>query len=361
MFLFIFWGFCVILTILNKDESRQQQLLATFLLCLAAFFFTGTRWNFGGDWQAYFDYFRGINKLDFHGDAFELDFGFVFFNYLIKTITSSYVVFQFFMASIIFFCVYKGIKHLSLVPILSYMIFFSMQNGGIGYVRTTVAACVFLYAYVFVAKKQFIPYLFTVLFATSIHFSSIIGLPIYWIYWNHAKYSRYFVIFLICTFVCYTFGKLFISDISFLGPFLEYKVGNYTSLQESGEGTGELISVEAAIIGHIIKKAVTFFFLFLFCRQYYKEDSYLRGLTNVYITGSILYCSMAPIAIQFVRISPIFDCVEIYLYSYIYSKLKKRSNKVLLFLAIIFMSIIRMRGHILPDPMYYNYHNVLFM
>ena len=361
MFLFIFWGVCVILTILNKDKGRKQQLLVTFILCLAAFFFTGTRWNFGGDWQSYYDYFRGIKNLDFHGDAFELDFGFVFFNYLINTIISSYVAFQFLMASIIFFCVYKGIRNLSLVPILSYMIFFSMQNGGIGYVRTTVAACIFLYAYTFVAKKQLVPYLITALFAASIHFSSIVVLPIYWVYWNRSKYSKYLVVFFVSTILFYVFGKLFVSDVSFLGPFLEYKIGNYTSLQESGEGTGEYISVEAAIVGHIVKKFVTFFFLFIYCRKYYEMDSYLRGMTNVYIAGMIFYCAMAPISIQFGRIVPLMDCVEIYLYAYIYSKLKKRSNKIILFLSIIFMSIIRMRGHILPDPLYYNYHNVLFM
>ena len=361
MFLFVFWGLCVILALLNIDKSRKQQLLIVFFLCSLAFFFTGTRWEFGGDWDFYYAYYRNVRELDFHGDSFEFDYGWVLFTYIIKTLFSSYVVFQFFIASIIFFCVYKGIKGLSYVPVLSYMIYFSMQNGGIGYVRTTVAASIFLFAYVFVAKKQFKPYLITVLFATSIHFASIMALPIYWIYWNHSKYSKYLLVFIICTVVFYVFGKVFISDVSFLGPFLEYKVNNYTSLQESGEGAGEYISVETAIIGHILKKAVTFFFLIFYCKKYYATDNYLRGMTNVYIAGSILYCSMAPISMQFVRMSPLFDCVEIYLYAYIYSKMRRRSDRALLLFVVVIMSIIRMRGHILPDPLYYNYHNVLFM
>jgi len=360
MFLFGLYSIYILFTLFSINNSRKQQLQIVFVLCLLTFFFTGTRWEFGGDWDSYYGYFNSIKSLDFNGNSFQMDYGWVFFSYLIKTIFSSYVAFQFFIAGIIFFSIYNGIKSLSYVPILSYLIYFSMQNGGIGYVRTTVAATVFLYSYKFVAKKQLVPFLVTALFAASIHFAAIVAIPIYWVYWNHAKYYKYLIVFILSTSTFYVFGRLFISDVSFLGPFLEYKISNYSSLQESGQGAAETVSLEAAMLSHIVKKSVTFYLLIVLCRKYYATDTFLRGMTNVYIAGSIFYCSLAPLSLQFSRMSPLMDSVEIYLYAYIYSKLHNRQGKLFLLVAIIFMGFIRMRGHILPDPLYYNYHNILF-
>ena len=239
------------------------------------------------------------------------------------------------------------------------MVLFSLNSGGIAYVRTVIATSIFLYSYIYVSQRKFFPFLLCVLFATSIHFSSIIGLPLYWIYHNKSAYSRYLIIFLCCSIFFCVYGRLFFSNVSLFGSYIQYKLDHYITGQDAGIDFGETISCEKAMINHLIKKGIILFFLYVYCRKEYAKNPVLRGFTNIFIAGSIIYCSLAPLSMQFGRMAPYMDCVEIFLVAFIFSCIHKRANKILFFLIIITMSIIRLCGHVFPDPLLYNYHNII--
>ena len=131
------------LTFLTVNGSRNQQLKVFLAISAIVFLLTATRWEYGGDWDNYLGYFQNIRKLDF--DEVSMEPGWVLLSYILKKLTDSYVAFQFVMAGIIFFCIFKSIKHFSVAPILTYLVFFAVENGAINYVRTAVATYIFLY------------------------------------------------------------------------------------------------------------------------------------------------------------------------------------------------------------------------
>lgn len=346
--------------LLNINRNRNQQLRILWCVCLVVFILTGTRWNYGGDWDNYYGYFQQIKELRFDDSSFE--FGWVILSYLIKNLINSYVVFQLVVAGIIFFCIYKGIKHLSPLPILSYFLFFSIENGAINYVRTGFATCIIIYSYIYISERKLLKFLTVVGLACTIHFSAFLAFPLYWIYGMKIKYPIYILIGVSVITVFYVIGKAFLSDLSFLGPYVQYKLDKYISGQEAGEYYGGNVTVEMAMINHVIKKSFVFLFLFLYCKKEIAVDKVFRGLTNMYIAGTIFYCSVIPIALQFARTSGYFDGVEIFICAYIFKTIKRRDMKLLFLFLIILMNFVRLHGHLDPqNPFIYNYHNVLFV
>lgn len=359
MLLFVLFVFIVLFTIINICKPKEKQLQLLYFLCLIICLLTGLRWNYGGDWDNYYNYFTAVKELDFINTSFE--FGWVILSYIIKTITNSYTLFQFVIAGIFFFCITNSIKKLSVWPLLSYLIYFAIDHGGINYVRTSIATCVIIYSLVYAEEKNIIKYLITWLFAFSIHFSAFIALPIYWIYNNSISYKKYFYVFFVCVTFFYFSGKIFLSDFSYLGPYVQYKLDKYISAQEAGEYFGGAMSVEVALVNYIIKKSFIFIFLLLCCRKALEHDKMFRGLTNVYIAGTIFYCSVVPIAMQFGRISGYMDGTEIFLVPLIYKYTQRKANKIIFIFLVIVMNFIRIKGHLDPDnPLIYDYHWILF-
>lgn len=359
MLLYSLFIIITIVTILNLNKVRQRQLQIVSIMCFVSFLLTGLRWNYGGDWDNYIDYFTSIRNLDFTDSSFE--FGWVILSYIVKITTNSYTIFQFVIASVFYYCIRNSIGKLSVVPILSYFVYFALDHGGINYVRTGIATCIIIYSLVFANEQNLKKYLLTWFIAFSIHFSAFVALPLYWIYRSSISFKKYFFIFLGCVLFFYVSGKLFLSDFSLLGPYVQYKLDKYITAQEAGEYFGSNMTVEVAMANYLIKKAFVFLFLFLFCRKALQCDTVFRGITNIYIVGTIFYCSVVPIAMQFGRMSGYMDGTEIFIVPFIYKNIPQKTMKhIFLFLTIV-MNIVRIKGHLDPtNPLIYDYHWILF-
>lgn len=359
MLSYVIFIFCIALTLafINAPSKRQNQII--FILCFVCFLLTGFRWEFGGDWEVYYSYFQKINSFALDEGSFE--YGWVILSFVVKKLCASYIVFQFLMAAIIFFCIHQSFKKISVVPVLSFMIYFAIMQGGIDYVRSTIATIIIIYSYTYVVEKRLYAFLMMVIFAGAIHASAYIAFPIYWIYHNRLRYRYYFVLFVVCVGLFMTIAKDMLLDFPYLGTWIQYRLFEYINGQENGNLYGGIISVEDAIVNCILKNSVTFLFLFLYCRKAIKTNNILRGLTNVYVAGTILYCSMVPLSIQFARMTGYMSATEIFLYPYIYQNIQKRPNRLLFLLVTISINIYRIAGHLSPElPLGYYYHCVLF-
>ena len=264
------------------------------------------------------------------------------------------------MAGIIFFCIYKYIKELSPVPVLSYLIFFSTAEGGITYVRTVVATCVIMYSFTYVSEKRLIPYCLCVLLAGSIHTSAYMAFPVYWVYNNEIRYKYYILTFVCCTLFFYFSGKLFLSNFSLFGEHFNYVLNYYIGEdQESDNYQAWGISVESALFGHLIKKIFLLYFLLKYLRERISDNKTIRGLLNVYIFSSIFYCSVVPVALQFGRMSGLFDSVDVILFAYTYKYIKDSKVRLCFLYLTILFCYFRISGHVLPNISHvYNYHTI---
>lgn len=176
MILILLYITFALITVLAIRARRVVQLNAVFFCGTLCFILTGIRWKYGGDWDSYFDYFRSIRGLTFE-EGFEPGWNVV--SYIIKTTFNSYTVFQFTMAGILFYTSFTVIKKLSVVPILSFLLYYSMTDAGLPYVRKGIAAGIILLSLLFIVNRDLKKFLLCVGCASLIHYSAVVSLPIY--------------------------------------------------------------------------------------------------------------------------------------------------------------------------------------
>lgn len=140
------------------------------------------RYDVGKDYMyTYVPYFNGILTGNINEN---IEIGFYLLNKLIQIFTRDYA-WIFIVCSVIFFhYIYKAIREQSPIPTLSVFLlvgttyYFIFLNT----MRQMIAISIFLYAIKFIKERNFKKYLIYMLIAMSIHTSSVILIPIYFIY-----------------------------------------------------------------------------------------------------------------------------------------------------------------------------------
>lgn len=354
---FILYSILAVLTLISLNDRKIGRKML-FCICLAAFVLTGIRWEYGGDWGNYTYYFQHINSSKFTFDDNGFEVGWVVLSTIVKHFVNSYIAFQFVIAAIIFYCLYKCLAKLSPFPVLSYFIIFSTFLGGIGYIRTILATIIIIHSYIYVVERKLVPFILVVCCAGLIHYSAFISLPLYWIYKVDIRYKTWFIIFIVTVTVFYVYGKVYFSSFSFLGPYIEYKINKYIIGEEEGGYFQGSMTMEKAIANQIIKKSFAIICILCFCGKQIIKDKIFKGLFNIYIFSAIFYCSVVPMSSQFGRMSGYFECVDCLIYAYIYYYIGKPANKwVYLFLLLVF-STYRLYSAIADIPYLYTYKTV---
>ncbi len=161
------------------NRSKQLGLIIfafLFILC----FFRGP--NVGIDTPAYYynDMTFGSNGLA-DVSSYELEYSTLFFRRFIESnhLPSRFLLFG--IAIITYFFLYKASKSFG-VNLVLFCLFFYLFNfffHTMNIARQLSASAIILYAYSFLDKKNHYFYIILVLFATSIHFSSVIFLLFY--------------------------------------------------------------------------------------------------------------------------------------------------------------------------------------
>ena len=354
---FILYSILAVLTLISLNNRKIGRKML-FCICLVAFVLTGIRWEYGGDWGNYTYYFNHINGWKFRFDDNGYEFGWVIISTIVKQIFNSYVAFQFVIASVIFYCVYKCFTKLSPYPVLSYLILFSTVLGGIGYIRTILATIIIIYSYVFVVERKIFPFLLVVTFAGMIHYSAFIALPLYWIYKINIKYKTWLIIFIVSVSLFYIYGKMYFSSFSFLGPYIEYKINKYIMAEEDGGYFQGSMTMEKAIANQIIKKCFAVFSIIVFCGKDILKDKIFKGLFNIYLFSVVFYCSVVPMASQFGRMGGYFECVDCIIYAYIYYYIKNPTNRWAYFFLLFVFSTYRLYSAIAEIFYLYDYKTI---
>lgn len=357
MLIFIYFFAIVLLSFYSLFVNRQKSEWILLFLCFFTFILTGIRWEYGGDWDVYLSYFRSIVDWDFQ---VPFEYGWVIFSTIIKYVSDSYIIFQFLIASFIFYAVYHYIKELSPLPLISYMVYFSTTAADIGYVRSSVAVVIVLYSLVFVVKKSKLKFVLCILFASSLHLSALAGFVLYPVFYCKIRYKYILLFFIINTLLFLKVGPMVFQSMSFLGDVLYAKIQTYMEASEAGETFGSTITTERAIIGHLIKKVFVLVFVLMYMRDVLKTDITFRGLFNVYIFSSIFYCAVFPVIREAaMRMCGYFECVDMLIFAYILSNLKLLHNKIIFFILLCLFSFFRLNGLVSGSTFHSNYNSIL--
>lgn len=324
--LIIFLGTLAYLT--EKKQEDKEFCTKLIYLGFGVFFvFFAFRGYIFHDWRNYYNEFENLRFYNFvnyeFGDIKSHEPGWILFNLICKAIIDDYH-FMIFMLTLIetlllsnFLKKYSSNILLSLTIMLVFEGFATICN----LLRNLPSMLVFLNIIPYIAKKSPIKYFLGCIIAISIHFSSIIFVPLYFILNRDTNKYIYISIVAICNVIFVIHFPIVTGLIKLLhigGDFLETKLDVYSEIAGSrGIGLGYVERLLTSVL--------------IFC--YYDKLKKLKEYNKIFINTFILYIITFSILNEFDEIAKRFSTLFIYAYWIIWPELIKcfyyKNNKKL--------------------------------
>lgn len=335
LFLLLIVAFASFLELFSNIDKKSK--LAIFLSLLFVYYcLSFLRWEYGLDWDGYYRMFQVFSWGDIEGHE-------PIFSYIIvlgKSIANSYTFVLFLFSTILFYCQYKGIKELSVLPLTSLLYLAGTYGCNVGYVRQYIAVGITFISIIFIRERKLLPYLLCVVIAYGFHYSALAFLPAYWIY--NLKLSRKKMLIILL-------ASVFLSTImsSFLQGF-----GNLLGvagiadradlyIDEGYDYDDGYADPYQIIIRACINRSFIFLILFYIMGKLSKTQFNLHGLCNLYWFGSILFFMTCPLHITLARMSWYYDFTQIIIVPSIFLFVKNKYNKLLLYILLTILMIVK--------------------
>lgn len=341
MYLYIILICILFIALLEYKRINQRTETCLLILVISSLFILSfIRWMRGTDFETYYEYFLSISTLDFLS-GFEP--GYVLINYLCKVIRDDFTFCLFILAIILYVSLYIALKRLSPLPLFSLLCFFCVHYGGIFFVRQTVALTIIFYSIQFVILKRHNAFLYTILFAASIHFSALAFYSVYYIFYNRWALRQYLYIVVIALLLCVVINEGVFMWIANQIPLLHDKIMIYLYAAENGvDGTGGA-NKYALIMNGCVKRGIVIC-IYIWVTHGLVISSTLKGLFNIYFVGSCLYVVLANISYVFSRLTLFFDSIDCFLFAYLIITAVSKKQKLLLYSIFIVLSLYRYYG-----------------
>lgn len=339
-------GFFSLLEI--KRLKRKNAFALYALLCIYLYVLSFIRWETGTDWGTYYTYFTNSSNLGSNSDFEPL---FAFINIFANNVSGDYTFCLLIQASILFYFQVKGIHKMSIYPLTSLFMLIGIQFANVNFVRQWIAVMILFCSVNYIQQRKFLYYLILVIIASCIHRTSLIFLLAWWIY--HLRLSKKTMVILMCASVIFSsvISMAFESIGGMFGEVVQYKLSVYMDDFDQTEGTG--FSSIMTIVKGVLNKCLIFFVILFFIDKIEEKYPYSRGYFNLYWFGIILYFSLIGVNIVFVRFSYAFDIMLVVLFPYIFSVVRKNSNKVFIW-GVLFMYLM-MRMYVYLNTYYNEY------
>ena len=261
-----------------------------FITFLELFFISGFRnWNIGNDTLNYIAVFiKTITPFELFSSHMEK--GYLLFNKILSLFTDNpqviLIATSFCILSIIFYFIYKYSKFIFLSVLLFVILQFSTV---LTMIRQEMALIIILLGFIFVIKRQFIPFLLCCFFATTFHTSAIIAIIWYFIYPLNIKIKNIGIILVVTIFI-----------FVFIAPFLDQVfqiLGRYQNY------VGSRLLGEEIKTASIVKTLIAFF-IFMFCFISYFFTNSSKEFDKVFVLRPqfLLLSSLLALSIQFISI-----------------------------------------------------------
>lgn len=354
----IIWGISSFSAVLSSCIKRKESVAILLILMMICYVLSFIRWETGTDWDTYISIFRASNNLS--DNYTNVEYLFFLLNHICRRISSSYSFALFIEATIIFLCTFSILKQQP-YPLISFFLLFSGTMGNIMFVRQSIAVSIVLFSYIFILNKKKKGFIICILVATLVHTSSIMALPIYWIYYSNIKW-KYVITLLVFVLIIGIYSSgVWLRDISVIHPFIEYKINNYLNASESNADLAYItMSPQEAIFKHLLKRSLALILILLFCRSSVIKDLRLKGYLMIYIYSSLLYLLVTPLSMNLSRICTPLEIVDIFLYPYIYTQVKHRANKYFILICILLLGLSKFMSNFNRFPEIFNNYITIF-
>lgn len=192
--LIIFWG----------NFLRDKRISTTIILVQIFLILALKDVSVGADWEIYSSGYEYISRLSFDDilgrlhlvDIAELEYpyafesGYTLLNWVIAHLGFSYKGFFIIISFFMIFSIGKFVKKYSEQPWLSLLLYVSLgfYAYDFGILRQAIALHILLFAFPAIVDRKFLKFLFIVFFASLIHRTAIICIPLY--FFGNKKFTR---------------------------------------------------------------------------------------------------------------------------------------------------------------------------
>lgn len=334
-FLFAAFSFLDITNIKKRKKESLALLLGGIIILLSAL-----RWETGTDWDSYYYYFLYNNTFnDFLSGGFEP--GFSLINYLVKNIFNDYTFLLFFTIFPIVILKYECMLRYSLFPFMSICLNASNYLGDLFPVRQYLALAIVFYSVKYIIEKRRPNFIFAVLLAASIHFTAIIFLPAYYVFYLNISKKNLLLLSVFSLFVGLSgvLEKLILDLIGLVwsNNIVIVKVKEYLDAKYMGNEFGYAISSFAGIFFGILRRSVFLPFIIYFKGKIEKYDVNYRGFLNLTITGFCIYFLLSQFGLSVAgRMSLYYTAFEVFVIPCLFFVFLKKQHRIILF-ALFFL------------------------
>lgn len=176
---------------LYKNEKKMIKYGGMSLSILIPAFFAGIRYNVGTDYSNYFWTFNQLEKVSINwiisdADHFNIDRGFLIFSKLLNFGGNTRYLFGIWGAIILTIFVhtlYSQYRKYD-ITVIYFAFIFLYYYYSFNILRQSIAITIVFGALKYIFSNHPVKYLTCVLLASTIHFSALLALPI-WFLWNH--------------------------------------------------------------------------------------------------------------------------------------------------------------------------------
>ncbi len=304
IFMFIIFTSIAFLDITNMSKKNKKMLI---VLCGISLIFTsGIRWNVGADWSPYFDFFSENQTWSqfIYGD---FEFGYAILNYLVRVLTDEYTVFLFCMIALIVCLKFETLYNYTPFPLLALLLNFSSYVGDVFFVRQTIAMAIIFYSFKFIVEKRLGKFICSIFLASSIHFSAIVFIFAYYIYYLKINVKLLSIFMILSINIAYfdLMNELifFISTIGDVGKniFIMKFIG-YINLQEAGVHYGN-IDPKTSLITGCLRRMIIVAVLLYYKKEISDRYNEYKGILNLLIFELLLFAIIYPISPVISRIT----------------------------------------------------------
>ncbi len=331
----------IIVHFCSKNCNRKLTNLGISLAFLIPLLVSGFRFSIGTDYYSYINGFELI-KSGLNVRWANLEIGYLILNKILIFFNLPPQSIMFMTSFLMLFFLFKALlKKKSIIPIeyglLAFLLLFFQSSFNV--IRLMLAVSIFFYNISNIENKKIYKYILYSLLATSIHFSALITIPLYWIF-NFFKFDnklfKRILLYILIIFVFTNFNKVLFSIISNLN-FLN--LNYYNNYIGNSNDSVRLAIIKTILWVPILIPGVVFYDKCIICEKNFRlyfslffigilinalstfNLTYIDRIANYFLICAVM---IIPVYIKvFMKLKPIvslilFFSINVYLYIYWY-------------------------------------------
>jgi hypothetical protein len=341
--------------IISADYKKKRLFLFFSYIILVCV--VGLRWETGTDWEPYKYLFSIIYSWQNYLDLMsQMEVGYAFLNFVIRTLTDNYSVFLVFHAAIMYFFMIYSLNKLTNYPQITLLLIFCSMLGMMGSNRQLLALSICLFALTLLLNNKKIPFLGIVASSMLFHTTSLL-FSIY--YFFNRKIKSLFLYSIII--VAFIIGRtqLPIRIFSFFGRISELASVRTDIYLESAKDVMQ--STELSILGLLYRIIFVFLFISLRDKVSSKMPNY-NVFLNGYIMGVVFYFLFSnTILVMVSRGSLFFSIMEPLLLSSVIYIFRSKIHKLVYIVGLLAIGILQMYRSIALYPDLFDPYKGIFI